>query len=103
MTRWLWLALVAALGCNGAYDVTFVCDPGGPECPRDEECPEVPLGSGGCEELPGLFGHDPAPVDVGRPVGCTVALSYGNPSYANEQQTCTCDVKVGVARWGCPL
>lgn len=102
MTRLLWLALLAALGCGG-YDVSFVCQPGSAVCPKDAECPELPLGSGGCEELPGLFGHDPTPVDVARPVGCTVGLSYGNPNYGNDQQTCTCEDRTGTPAWLCPL
>lgn len=103
MTRLLCLSLLfLVLGCDD-HEVTFKCVPGGPACPKDEVCPEIPLGSGGCETLPGLFGHDEEPVDVGRPVGCTVGLSYGNPNYGGDQQTCTCEDRTGSPAWICPL
>jgi hypothetical protein len=100
---------VAALGlgaCDREYPVRFVCSPGGPDCPASEQCPELPLAPDRCGELPGLFGHPPTPVTTGRPIGCMVWLSYGNPYYGDSQQTCTCEVQPlasSLAMWSCPL
>ena len=88
------------------YDVTFTCGtPGTPECPAGATCAPIPLGSpDGCDDLPGLFGNPPTKVEQGRPVGCRVGLSYGNPYYGDEQQTCNCS-KLGRPRasWECPI
>jgi hypothetical protein len=88
------------------YPVTFVCEPtGGLTCPPEGECPALPLGSDTCGDLPGLFGHPPTSVTVGRPVGCEVGLSYGNPYYGDSQQTCTCtmDSSSPTPKWECPV
>ena len=112
--RLLQWTLAVYLMCLAActHDVSFWCvDPGYSSCPLNEVCPELALGSGGCEELPGLFGHAPIPVTVGRPVGCMVRLPYDNP-YFGDQQACRCEANFPVpgtdstvtqARWICPL
>ena len=91
------------------YPVRFVCEPtGGTACPSGTECPELPLGADACGDLPGLFGNAPTTVTKGRPVGCTVWLSYGNPYYADSQQECTCTATVSSSsssalQWLCPV
>jgi hypothetical protein len=103
--------LLPSLACDSekTYPVTFVCEPtAGPACPPGTECPALPLGADTCGDLPGLFGHPPTPVTTGRPVGCTVGLSYGNPYYAGSQQTCTCSTTVSspsspAPQWACPI
>ena len=86
------------------YDVTFTCAPGGPECPPGQECPTVPRGGGGCEDLPGALGYMPTKLDVGHPIGCQVGLAYGNPYYGNTQVRCTCQIVVGTRpEWLCPI
>ena len=99
------VALLAVVGCGDRYDVTFKCAAGAADCPAGEECPTVPLGSGGCDDLPGLFGHEPTKVDVGRPLGCMVGLAYGNPYYSNEQERCICKklTPMSPVEWLCPL
>jgi hypothetical protein len=103
------LVLVVVTACSSAkktYPTTFTCSAlGGPGCPTNQTCPTVPLGSGGCEELPGLFGHPPTQVDSGRPLGCKVGLSYGNPYYGDDQQECTCQSvqKDAKPTWSCPV
>ncbi len=97
------LLLLSFAACG--YDLAFRCVPGGPDCPADTACPGVPLGSGGCEDLPALFDNDPIPANVGRPVGCQALLPYGNPYYGDSQQDCTCvaaDGKVPT-HWECPI
>lgn len=98
-------ALVVACSEKKTYDTTFTCtDRGGAACPNATTCPPVPLGSGGCEDLPGLFGHPPTKVDVGRPEGCLVGLSYGNPYFSEDQQRCTCErVNGAPPAWTCPI
>lgn len=111
------LALVVAVflsltvGCEEkkTYPVTFRCDTD--ECRRGQvdtqSCPTVPLDAGGCEELPGMFGNPATPVQSGRPEGCVVGLSYGNPYYGDDQQTCSCSNHSGVdggrPQWSCPI
>ena len=94
-------ALVSMVGCDEekTYPVTFTCRSS--ECSQGQaqgqaqtqpqSCSALPLDAGGCEELPGLFGNPPTPVESGRPAGCEVGLSYGNPFYGHEQQTCICN------------
>lgn len=102
------LAVVTACGsAKKTYPTTFTCgDAGGAACASSQPCPMVPLGSGGCEDLPGLFGNPATKVDYGRPLGCRVGLSYGNPYYGDDQQECTCqnvlnsDAKPA---WSCPV
>jgi hypothetical protein len=82
---------VAACSSEKTYDTTFTCtEASGAACSKGQTCPVVPLDAGGCEDLPGLFGHPATKVEVGRPVGCDVGLSYGNPYYGDSQQTCHC-------------
>jgi hypothetical protein len=98
------LSLLTMAGCETSYPVSFKCtDQGGEACPVLETCPEVPLGTDACGDLPGLFGHDPTPVKVGRPVGCSVGLSYGNPYYGDDQQVCVCGRTGanGMSSWQC--
>ena len=101
------ILLLPWLACDSskAYRVTFVCQPsGGPACPAETECPALPLTADTCGDLPGLFGHPPTPVTMGRPVGCTVGLSYGNPYYGDSQQTCSCStLGSSTAQWLCPI
>ncbi|HET6281502.1 MAG TPA: hypothetical protein VFH73_11055 [Polyangia bacterium] len=95
-----------AVACDSDYPVSFICEPnGGADCPAGKACPTVPLGSGGCEDLPGLFGHQPTKVPAGRPRGCRVDLSYGNPYYGDTQQICICASvsPMSPATWGCPV
>jgi hypothetical protein len=98
---------VAACSSEKTYDVTFKCtESGGSACVKDQTCPTMPLDGGGCEDLPGLFDHPPTKVDSGRPVGCEVGLSYGNPFYGDSQQTCSCqklDADAGKPSWSCPI
>lgn len=94
--------LVTQVGCG--FPITFTCAANEPACPAAQPCPQVPLGSGGCETLPGLFGQPTTPVDAGRPVGCDVGLPYGNPNYGGLQQHCRCaDVAGTSAQWQCPI
>lgn len=97
----------ALVACGDkTYDVTFTCtEGGGAACTKGQTCPTVPLGSGGCEDLPGMFGHPDTKVDVGRPLGCEVGLSYGNPYYGDDQQTCNCQINMPGAKpsWTCPI
>ena len=97
------IILTTAVGCG--YDLTFLCNPGGPDCPKDQQCPTVPLGSGGCEDLPGVLDHAPIKVDAGRPIGCSAGLPYGNPFFGNSQQFCECieGAPGDAASWQCPL
>ena len=108
------LALVAAIAfllpafaCDSAktYPVTFVCEPtAGAECPPGEACPALPFGSDTCGDLPGLFGHPTTTVTTGRPLGCRVGLSYGNPYYGDSQVTCTCaSISSQTPAWQCPI
>jgi hypothetical protein len=103
--------LYPSLACDSprTYPVTFVCDSTADSaCPPGAECPTLPLGTDSCGDLPGLFGHPATPVAIGRPVGCTVRLSYGNPYYGDSQQTCTCST-LGTStspptpQWLCPI
>ena len=103
------LSLLPWLACDSTktYPVKFLCEPGGSACPEGTECPELPLGADTCGDLPGLFGHPATPVTKGRPVGCTVWLSYGNPYYGDTQQDCTCTANISSpssssATWVCP-
>ncbi len=102
--RVLLLLTFTLVGCR--FPVTFVCEDGpGAACPARQTCPAVPLGAGGCEALPGLFGEPAVSVDVGRPVGCSVGLPYGNPHYSGIQQHCTCtQLDPGATpQWQCPI
>ena len=109
MTRWwrrggLTVLLFAIAGslvsCDKSYDVSFTCIPGSAACPEGKPCSALPLGAGGCEALPGLFGHPETPVQSGRPVGCQVSLSYENPAYPGGPQKCTC---TSPPQWFCAL
>jgi hypothetical protein len=104
------VSVLPGVACDSSntYPVRFVCEPGGEACPRGSECPELPLSADTCGDLPGLFGHPPTSVTKGRPIGCMVSLSYGNPYYADTQQECTCDARVSSnpsdgAAWACPI
>jgi hypothetical protein len=114
----LWLAIASlAIGCGRTrYDSYFRCGaPGTPDCPAGAECPEVPLGTNACGDLPELLDSDPIPADAGRPLGCEAGLPYGNPSYGDSQVVCFC--KEGPVRttsdagvvgrypadWQCPI
>jgi hypothetical protein len=86
------------------YPVTFVCQPdGGPDCPPGEECPVVPEGPDTCgDDLGGTYGHPILPIDMARPVGCLVGLSYGDPYFGDTQIRCYCHVDPQmVLRWSC--
>jgi hypothetical protein len=88
------------------YSLRFVCDPGHAECPAGQPCPEVPLSSPSCGDLPGVFDHDPIPATVGRPIGCVAMMPYGNPYYADAQLQCTCFADApatGTVGWACAL
>ena len=102
------VAVLAIASCGArTYELSFVCSSqGGPSCPPAQPCPEVPLGAGGCEDLPGLFDQRPTKVDKGRPIGCVVMLPYGNPYYGDSQQNCTCERRDSMATsaaWLCPI
>ena len=102
------LVVATVYACDGkeSYPVSFTCIGSGGGCSQGQACPALPLDAGGCEELPGLFGNPPTPVESGRPPGCQVGLSYGNPFYADEQQTCLCASSMsdgGAARWQCGI
>jgi hypothetical protein len=86
------LVFLLVAGCGPGYELEFTCgDRQGPDCPDvDKECPTLPLGSGGCEDVPSLFGHPVIHVDVGRPKGCVAHLPYGNPYYSDTQEDCYC-------------
>jgi len=93
------LFLLPSMACDSdsakTYPVTFVCEPtAGTVCPPGTECPALPLGADTCGDLPGGFGHPATPVTKGRPVGCMVGLSYGNPYWGDTQQTCSCTIIV---------
>jgi hypothetical protein len=101
------------LACSGSedktYPTTFTCisgSGGNAACPGGQTCPTVPLGAGGCEDLPGGFGHPATKVEAGRVEGCRVWLSYGNPYYRDTQQECAC-LKVQKTdpkpAWACPI
>jgi hypothetical protein len=91
-------------GPDVTYPVWFKCLPdGGPDCPSDQPCPEVPLSSGSCGDLPGVLGHPATPQTVGHPIGCGVGLSYGNPYYGNTQVECTCTDFADMVLWQCPI
>ena len=94
--------LLPSLACGEkTYPVTFVCVPdGGAACPPGGECPVVPEGAGACGDVPGVLGHPATPIDMARPVGCQVGLSYGNPYYGDSQVKCTCTDATG---WTCPI
>jgi hypothetical protein len=110
----IWAAisfLLPSLACDSSpktYPVSFVCDTtGGTTCPPGAECPTLPLGADTCGDLPGMFGHPATPETVGRPVGCIVRLSYGNPNFGNSQQSCTCitltmPTSSTATQWICP-
>lgn len=85
------------------YDLTFTCDPGGAQCPTGQECPTVPRGMGGCDDLPGIFNNPSIKVNVARPVGCKLGLPYGNPFYLDMQVMCYCTSDIGFPQWGCPI
>jgi len=90
-------------GAERKYPVTFTCgQPDTPQCPQNATCPELPLGVG-CDDLPGVFKHPKTPVSVGRPVGCTVFLSYDSDFYPGQQQTCTCRQLQDKPFWSCPV
>lgn len=105
------VALLSSLACDSSktYPVTFFCDPnGGAACPPGTSCPALTLGTDTCGDLPGLFGHPTTPVKMGRPVGCVVGLSYGNPYYGDTQQKCICSTQPSstpppAPRWLCPV
>jgi len=98
------------LACDSSetYSVRFVCgSTGGTACPPGTECPELPLGSDSCGDLPGLLGNPATRVMTGRPLGCSVGLAYADPS-GNNQQTCTCSTlgsstSPSTAQWLCPI
>ena len=97
-------------GPGRIYSLTFTCGPtGSDECPAGQPCPEVPLSSTSCGDLPAIAGrpgftpdHEAIPQSTGRPVGCSAALPYENPYYEGEQQTCLC-MDLGGIKWVCAL
>jgi hypothetical protein len=100
------VSLPSACDTDKTYPVTFVCASNtGASCPLGEACPELPLSSDSCGDLPGLFGHPATPETTGRPVGCRVGLSYGNPYYSDTQVMCTCTALTTSAapEWICPI
>jgi len=103
------LAMPACDDSTKTYPVKFVCEStGGTTCPAGSECPALPLGADTCGDLPGLFDHPSTPVTKGRPIGCTVWLSYGNPYYGDSQQVCTCTIlnpsaSSSTPKWSCPI
>jgi hypothetical protein len=104
---------VALLACSCSdettYPTTFTCVSGAggnAACPGGQTCPTVPLGAGGCEDLPGAFGHPATKVEAGRVEGCRVGLSYGNPYYRDTQQECVCkkfEKTDAMPRWTCAI
>ena len=101
-------ALLASISCGPEPDQPrFLCGSGaGDFCPKGSMCPEVPLGAGGCEDFPGLFGHPKVTVQTGRPVGCVLLLPYENPYYPGSPQDCSCekdDLTGNLPRWLCGL
>lgn len=99
---------IANVACNPKTDeARFICSKSaGAGCPAGEMCPEIPLGSGGCEDLPGLFGHPKVIVQTGRPVGCVLLLPYENPYYPGSPQDCFCEQSTftdNLPRWTCGL
>jgi hypothetical protein len=112
-----WIALVCVsmglAGCT-SYDLAFRCQEPSQDatCPMDQDCPALPLGAGGCEDLPALFEHPAITAEVGRPLGCVARLPYENPFYPGSQQVCICSTRpvadsegrvVEKTDWGCPL
>jgi len=105
------ILIQTSLACDAppTYPVSFTCDStGSTACPAGAECPALPLGADTCGDLPGLFGHPATPVTAGRPVGCLVSLSYGNPYYGGSQQTCNCSTlelppSQPAPQWICPI
>jgi len=105
-----WVSIGMA-ACGNSYELTFRCNPGGELCPVGQVCPQLPLGSGGCEDLPSLFGHPAIPVNAGRPIGCVAELPFENPYFPGDQQPCFCQSTlvpgdasvVETAGWECPL
>jgi len=100
--------LLPSLACDRTYPVTFRCQQpdGGAACPAGDECPVVPRGPDACGDAPGLFGHAPTPVDMGRPLGCAIGLPYGNPAYGDTQQWCDCSPSPAdptIAMWLCGI
>jgi hypothetical protein len=96
----------AASDGDAGYPIVFICAvdvDGGADCPPGQTCPEVPLSSTSCGDLPGVLGHDSIPQTAGRPLGCWVSLPYGNPYFNNDQVTCVCSNQLGGAQWLCPI
>ena len=110
----MWLLSIAMIAC-GMDEPTFRCDDsGGDGCLAGQVCPQVDPGSGGCKDLPSLFGHPAIPLDRERPVGCVATLPFENPYYPGSPQECLCQsvyapgippAPGGSARagWRCPL
>jgi hypothetical protein len=89
---------------DAQYPVTFTCLPdGGADCPSGQTCPELPLSSSSCGDLPGVLGYPATPQTVGRPIGCAVGLSYGNPYFSNTQVQCFCTDFADMVSWACPI
>ena len=66
-------------GCSSNEEAIFEfrCnDPKAAGCPFDSPCPEMPLDTGGCDELP-VRG---APATTGRPIGCSATRRTGEQS-----------------------
>lgn len=100
--------IFANVACDPKTDeARFTCGKSaGADCPAGKMCPEIPLGSGGCEDLPGLFGNPKVTVQTGRPVGCVVLLPYENPYYPGFPQDCLCEQSTftnNLPRWSCGL
>lgn len=76
------------------------------ECPGAVVCPTRPTDAGGCDDLPGFFGHPNIKVEAGRPNGCRAWLPYENPFYPGDKQFCDCSTLFtsdGQPHWLCPL
>jgi len=98
-------------GTGMTYTLSFVCSDNfgadaGADCPAGQPCPELPLSSSTCGDLPALLGQPAIPATAGRPNGCTANLPYGNPYYGNTQVKCVCmyfSPTSAAPQWVCPI
>jgi hypothetical protein len=131
----LLVVVLAALGCgdrDGAaagdggtagvvdaagYEVWFTCEVragAGANCPDGEQCPRLPLGSGGCDGVPPCGSAsacgdyyqslpDGISPDAGYPRGCVVGMPYramNGTRYPGNQEFYWCESDGGYApRW----
>lgn len=90
------------------YPLTFICgSDAGADCPSGQPCPEVPLSSAACGDIPMNLGHEAILETTGHPVGCMARLPYGNPYYLDTQVQCVClanwIASSTAAGWACAL